>query len=77
MIMQEGVYFHEKKGIALATLQEDKRAWVIDKNKKVNHPFWRIKHNVVENLTGEYFFEKSLKGYEYIGEFTELKNEDM
>jgi len=66
--MKEGVYFHDKKGFAVASYLKDQGFWEVDKNKTKNHPIFRVKINVVERLTGEYFFSKSLKDYEYIGE---------
>jgi hypothetical protein len=64
-----GVYFHPKKGLAVASPADDKKNnWKIDKNKKVQHPIFNVKVGLVETGTGSYFFYKSLKGYEYIGE---------
>jgi hypothetical protein len=65
-----GVYFHPKKGFAIAEKDdsEDKFDWKIDKNKSQKHPFFRIDYPVVNKGTGSYFFYKDLKDYEYIGE---------
>ena len=71
--MKEGIYFHEKKGFAIVSLGDDKRMWVVDKNIKKRHPFLRGTVNVVEELSGDYFFNKSLKGYEYISELPDME----
>lgn len=64
-----GVYFHPKKGFAIVEPSKRlKDEWQIDKNKKKPHPLFRFEINVVEIGTGKYFFNKSLKDYEYIGE---------
>lgn len=69
MNFKEGVYFHPKKGMAIVEKSEDKSYdWKIDKNKKKRHPLFRFDIPVHEAGTGEYFFIKSLKDYEYIGE---------
>lgn len=65
--MKEGIYFHEKKGFALAFINSDNQ-WTIDKNYKRRHPFLRCSTQIVEILTGEYFFNKSLKNYTFICE---------
>jgi hypothetical protein len=64
-----GVYFHPKKGFAIAEPSSDQRNdWQIDKNQKRPHPLFRFEIDVVESGTGKYFFNRSLRGYEYIGE---------
>ena len=65
-----GVYFHPKKGFAIAEpTTENGNKWKIDKNESKPHPLFRVQMSVVQAGTGNYFFNKTLKGYEYIGEF--------
>jgi hypothetical protein len=65
-----GVYIHKKKGnFAVAYKPEDKGDWDIDTGMMKKHPIFRgISVHVVHNGTGDYFFNKVLKNYEYIGE---------
>lgn len=62
-----GVYFHPKKGIAV--LSGELNGWEVDKNLKKPHPLLRINIQCVERGTGEYFLQRSLKNYEFVGEF--------
>ena len=64
-----GVYWHEKKGFALAMPSEEKHCdWEIDKDIWKNHPIIRVKMHMVATGTGQHFFDRQLKGYEYWGE---------
>jgi len=64
-----GVYFHPKKGFAIAESSNGpNEEWQIDKNKKKLHPFFRFDVPVLQVGAGNYFFYKLLKDYEYIGE---------
>lgn len=65
-----GTYKHKKTG-KLATARNDsngKYDWIIDKGKKQKHPFFRLTMPMVEQGTGNYFFNKSLKDYELVVE---------
>lgn len=65
-----GMYKHKKNGkTAIARASKDpKNDWEIDKGKVVNHPIFRnMKQSVSEFGTGNYFFNRSLKDYEYVG----------
>ena len=67
-----GVYFHPKKGFAIAEPgREPPHEWEIDKNKHRSYDFfgYKFKLPVYEAGTGSYFFYRSLRGYDYIGEF--------
>lgn len=63
-----GIYRHKKTGKeAIAKPpREPKYDWEIHKGKKQNHPLFRIKFEVYENGTGNFFFNKSLKDYEWV-----------
>lgn len=61
-----GVYYHDKKGFAV--YETDGQRWTIDKGLMKRHPFLRLKVHIVEQGTGWYFQEKSLKDYHYWGE---------
>ena len=67
-----GVYFHEKKEIAIY-YSTGKYKFEIDKNKHIRHPILRTKVHMIEQISGrggdDYFQKKSLKNYEFIGEF--------
>ena len=71
-----GIYKHKKTGkIAIAKPSEEKnREWEIDKGKTANHPLFRIKVRVTETGIGNFFFNKSLKDYEWV---SELKTETL
>lgn len=72
---REGVWYNESKNQIALVMKEIDGTILIDKNKYRNHPIFRWKIPIAERLTGEYFFKKSLKGYEFIGEidFTEIE----
>jgi hypothetical protein len=65
-----GKYKHKTNGnVAFASRSHVKgREWEIDKGKVQNHPIFRIKVKVVEEGTGNYFFWRSLKNYEFVSE---------
>lgn len=66
-----GVYFHQKKGLAIARPSSSKGIhWEIDKNKKskIEVCGMTLTASRIETGTGSYFFYHSLKGYTYIGE---------
>lgn len=65
-----GVYRNIRTGkLAIATASEKKgEDWEIDKGKIVNHPLFRIKQHVTQYGTGNYFFNRCLKGFEFIQE---------
>ena len=64
-----GVYVHKSNGkIAIAEGYGDTGLlFKIDKNEKKRGLFGM--HNVFETGSGNYFFNKSLSNYEYLGEF--------
>ena len=68
-----GKYKHKKSGkLAIARKSRDRdREWEIDKGKRRRHPFFRVTLPVYESGTGNFFFNKSLKDYEWIGELDE------
>jgi hypothetical protein len=47
---------------------ENNLDWKIDKDMWKPHPILRMKMRVVQTGTGEYFFNKALQGFEYVGE---------
>ena len=63
-----GVYKHKKSGKeAVARKAANERyEWEIDKGKTVPHPIFRAQMGLVEEGTGNYFFNKSLKNYEWV-----------
>jgi hypothetical protein len=69
-----GVYKNRKTGkIAIATKSEESERydWVIDKGVKKQHPFFRVKLSVVAEGTGNFFFNKDLKNFDFLTENTE------
>lgn len=68
-----GIYIHKKNGsLAIVTIPEGKDSkfdWNIDKGRTRKHPFFRIKQSIFEEGQGEWFFQKSLKQYEFLNEY--------
>ncbi len=73
-----GEYRHKKNGkMAKAEAStESKYDWAIDKGKVVNHPIFRMKVKMVEQGTGNYFFNKSLKDYELVDDSRFIPNSE-
>ena len=43
--------------------------FIFDTGKIQKHPILRVSWGVVQQGQGEYFFNKAIKNYEYLGEF--------
>jgi len=65
-----GVWMNKKNGkLAMAIPSEDPKCdWEIDKGLVKPHPLFRIKQTIVAQGTGNFFFNKHLRGYELIDE---------
>lgn len=70
-----GVYIHTKNGsFAVAEPpKEGSHCWTIDKGRVKAHPIFRCKLAMVEEGTGNFFFNKSLRNYELLEETQEQK----
>lgn len=69
-----GHYKNRKTGkLAVAKPRpEGKNGWIIDKGKVKAHPIFRMKVGIVEEGTGNYFFNRSLKDYDWESELIPL-----
>lgn len=75
-----GLYIHKKTGaLALAEppKEEGSFKWTIDKGRIKAHPFFRLKIAMVEEGTGNFFFNKSLNNYEYVEDLEAFKEEPV
>ena len=64
-----GIYKHKKTGkeaVAKPATNNKRYDWEIHKGKKQKHPLFRITFEVYEEGTGNFFFNKSLKDYEFV-----------
>lgn len=65
-----GLYVHKTNGsvaIAYPPNPETGR-WAIDKGEVRKHPLFRVSYGVVQEGTGNYFFNSALRNYELLDE---------
>jgi hypothetical protein len=67
-----GVYM--KPNGKLLVVSKNEHKWVVDEGRRMNHPFLRLKINMISEMTGLYFINKHIYKCEYLGE---LGNENV